>query len=312
MSSQRWCSLGFDAMPGGDALSELVESYKLACYRFVGRHLETARDEDLSNKLAQSGLAESAGHFRALILVSALAAALVALPLLELVLTFAFGLDHPLIVASALALLVGGLVAAAFPFVLSARVENRRGKLEAELPFSLSELAVLASIGLSPIELIRRMAQRDHDAAMTSEFRRVAYKADMQGMDLITALAETAKESASPMVRQVLWDFANMIHQGGDLDAYLRQQSDEVLEHKRVVQKQFIDKLGTYSDIYITVVLIGIIFVSVGVFLLDAFSMTAGGLGADTLLLLLTFGVVPVVTIVLAILLGTAHQKAGA
>ena len=57
-----------------------------------------------------------------------------------------------------------GITAAAvqlgFRSLIGTRIANRKDALERELPFTLSELSVLASTGTSPIGLMRRMASR--------------------------------------------------------------------------------------------------------------------------------------------------------
>ncbi len=203
-----------------------------------------------------------------------------------------------------------GAVATGFRFMVDSRIANRKDQLDRELPFTLSELSVLASTGTSPIRLVRHMARRDHDPAMTAIFREIAYKADIQGKDLITALAETAKESPSTSVRDVLWDLGNMIHQGGNLDEYLRSKSDAVMSLKRLVQKEFIERLSTFLDMYVSLVLVGVLMIAVAAFLLNSLGSTAGPFNANELLLLLTFGLVPVAVAMTIIMVSIAYARA--
>jgi hypothetical protein len=101
-----------------------------------------------------------------------------------------------------------------------------------------------------------------------------------------------------------------MIHQGGNLDEYLRNKSDDVLKLKRSVQKEFIERLQTYVDMYSSLVLIGVLMIAVGAFLIDAFGSTVGGLDANALLLLLTFGLVPLSVGMTTILISMAYARA--
>jgi pilus assembly protein TadC len=210
-----------------------------------------------------------------------------------------------LITAITLAAIVG-----AFRFIISSRIANRKEQLDRELPFTLSELSVLASTGMAPIQLVRRMAKRDHDPAMTLEFKRVVYRTDVEGKDLITALAETAKQSPSQSVRESFWDLANMIHQGGNLDEYLRSKSYDILKLKRFAQKEFIERLSTFLDMYVSLVLVGVLMIAVAAFLINALGSTAAGLNANELLLLLTFGLVPVAVAMTVILISIAYARA--
>lgn len=292
-----------------DVSKAFIEWYKTTCYRHIGAKMDQTPDPTFALKLKQAGYGLTPGMYRAVRITTVAFGAVLGGLFASLLFVVAF--DAAWFMPLALAVLVGVSTYAAFPFAVSTRISNRTVRLERELPFSLSELAVLSSIGLSPIEIMRRMARRGHDPAMTGEFRRVVHKTDLQGKDIVTALAETAKESPSKSIRDTFWDLANMIHQGGSLDEYLRSQSDKVLDLKRAGQKQFIDRLSTYADMYVTLVLIGVMFLGVGAFLMDAFGTSAGGLSASAVLQLLTYGLVPLIVIVLGLILSTAQQKAG-
>jgi len=299
------------AAPVESARPDFVARYRTFSYHLLGERLEEGGgSEVLAERLRRAGIPVSPAMHTGMMLLTALIAAGVSA--VVALLLFYEVLHEPNWYLYVL-LLVGisaGSVAAGFRFLVDTRIANRKDQLERELPFTLSELSVLASTGTSPIRLIRRMAQRDHDPAMTETFRQVIYKADIQGKDLISALADTAKSSPSTSVRDTLWDLANMIHQGGNLDEYLRSKSDAVLQLKRLVQKEFIERLSTFLDMYVSLVLVGVLMIAVAAFLLNALGSTAGGLNADELLLLLTFGLVPVAVAMTIIMVSIAYARA--
>ena len=195
------------------------------------------------------------------------------------------------------------------PFTAVSRRSRRASSIEKELPYTLSELAIMASTGLSPVEIFRRIAKRNEKEAISAEFKKTVYKMDIEGKDLISAISETARESPSLGFRETLWDLANMVHQGGNLDEYLRNKADDVMRMKRENQKAFIDKLGTYSDLYITLVLIGILFISIGAFLIDAMGSSFGGLSSDLLLQGLTWGMLPISVASFGLLISSEYSK---
>jgi archaellum biogenesis protein FlaJ (TadC family) len=155
------------------------------------------------------------------------------------------------------------------------------------------------------------MIQRDEETPITAEFKKIIYKIDVEGKDIITSISETAKETPSESLRETLWDIGNMIHQGGDLDIYMRQKSDTTMQVKRDIQKEFIQKIATYSEVYITLVLVGILFLSIVVFLIDILQTNMAGLNADSLLLLLTYGLIPVAVIAINVIVSMAYSKSG-
>jgi archaeal flagellar protein FlaJ len=289
----------------------LLPKFRAFCYRLLGARFDNAGGQEaLAERLRQAGLNITPGMHRAVEIVtlviafavSLLVSAVLFLGLVHSPLSLDFFLLIPLVTVAA--------VAGSYGFMISSRISNRAQQLERELPFTLSELSVLASTGTSPIELVRRMSRRNHDPAMTMEFKKVVYKTDVQGKDLITALAETAKESASNSLREAFWDLANMIHQGGNLDEYLRNKSDDVLKLKRVAQKEFIERLQTFVDMYVSLVLVGVLMIAVAAFLLNSFGSTAEGLSAAELLDLLTYGIVPLAVVMTTVMISVAYGRA--
>jgi archaeal flagellar protein FlaJ len=285
--------------------------YRQFCYRAFGSRFDRVEDTaDLGEKLKQAGLNITPGMHRAVFTMTLIIAVIVTFAVSLVLFNFVIAVPS----WPAYVLLITGVTTAAvaggFSFMIDARISNRKDQLDRELPFTLSELSVLASTGSSPIRLMRRMAQREHDAAMTGEFKTVIYKTDVQGKDLITALSETAKECPSLSVREAFWDLANMIHQGGNLDEYLRNKSDDILKLRRLVQQQFIERLSTFLDMYVSLVLVGVLMIAVGAFLINSFGSTALGLDANTLLLLLTFGLVPVSVTMTIVLISIAYARA--
>jgi archaeal flagellar protein FlaJ len=289
----------------------LSASYGTFCYRLVGsRFDEGGGSELLAERLKQAGMDITPGMYTSIVVLSTIFAVVGALAFSMLL--FILLLKIPdwygyvgLVTGITLIAVIG-----ASRFLISTRIANRKEQLDRELPFTLSELSVLASTGMSPIQLVRRMAKRDHDPAMTLEFKRVVYRTDVEGKDLITALAETAKQSPSTSVRESFWDIANMIHQGGNLDEYLRSKSDDVLKLKRFAQKEFIERLSTFLDMYVSLVLVGVLMIAVAAFLINALGSTAAGLSANELLLLLTFGLVPVAVSMTIIMISMAYARA--
>ena len=291
--------------------SPFASRYGTFCYHFFGERFDRdEKSETITQRLQMAGMNITPGMHYSMVFVTTILASVVGGVVGFLL--FDLGIHSPIWFAYVLGIagVAGGATYGGFSFLISSRIANRKDALERELPFTLSELSVLASTGSSPIRLVRRMSVRDHDPAMTAEFKRVVYKTDIQGKDLITALAETAKESASTSVREAFWDLANMIHQGGNLDEYLRAKSDDVLKLRRLVQEEFIERLTTFLDMYVSLVLVGVLMIAVGAFLINALGSTAAGLNANELLLLLTFGLVPVSVAMTIILISIAYARA--
>jgi len=287
------------------------KSFGTFSYRLLGARFERGSGSELiAEKLLRAGMDITPGMYYSTMYLTTILGVVGAFLLSLTLFHFALKVSDWYAYVALITGVTLAAILAAFQFLISSRTANRKDQLDRELPFTLSELSVLASTGMSPIQLIRRFARRDHDPAMTLEFKRVIYHTDVEGKDLITALAETAKGSPSQSVRESFWDLANMIHQGGNLDEYLRAKSDDVLKLKRLVQKEFIERLSTFLDMYVSLVLVGVLMIAVGAFLINALGSTAAGLNANELLLLLTFGFVPVAVAMTIILISIAYARA--
>ena len=288
---------------------EFSDSYKKLAYLLFGRRLESENHELLIEKLKKANVGMTSSQYISVILLNGVVATIVSaalsVSLFALVLSVGLWWLYSLLMVG----ISASVALASLPMTVSNSISSRRSKVDRELPFSLSELSILASTGLSPIDVFRKMAARCKDDAMASEYKKVIYKTDMEGKDLITALGETARETPSDVLRETLWDLANMIHQGGSLDDYLRVKADEVMSLKRAIQEEFISKLTGISDIYVSLVLIGVLFIGIAAFLINALGSNFGGLDANTLLVLLTYLLLPVIIAAFSLVVMSSYSK---
>jgi flagellar protein FlaJ len=302
---------GLDVDKPKDDKDSFVEKYNAFCYKLIGKRMETSgKDyEKLDDKLRQASMNMTPAMYLARLYITGLLVGVISLVVYTLI--FAFLMTSPIwfIYAIGLTGVSAGTTFMIFPFIVSSKISKKAGQIEQELPFTLSELSILASTGLSPVEIMRKIAKRNESETISAEFKKLVYKMDIEGKDLITAMSDTARETPSQPFRETLWDLSNMIHQGGDLDQYLRTKADDVMKAKRATQKEFIERLGTYSDIYITLVLIGVLFIGIGAFLIDAMGSDMMGFHGETILMGLTFCILPIAIIVIGLLVTMAYSR---
>jgi len=286
--------------------------YKSLCYQLIGKQvLKNQKLEYIGDQLIKADMKLTSAVYLSVIIITGLITLF--LSLLCFIIVFHFIIQSPswMLYVLILTSITTTIAFTFLPFVVRSRISTRRVSIERELPFTLSELSILASTGLTPIRVFRSMIHRNEYTAMNFEFKKIIYKVDIDGKDIITAVSETAKETPSPTLREILWDIGNMIHQGGDLDVYLRNKADTTMQLKRDLQKEFTEKLGTYSELYLSLVLIGVLFIAIASFILDAMGSNIAGISPGTLLLFLTFGLIPIAVIVINIMVSMAYSKTG-
>lgn len=293
-------------------MNAIIDWYKSFCYHLIGKRIRSSqKTEYLQQKLLMADMNLTAEGYISLIIITGLLATVISSIIFYIIFSAIINIESWSLYVIGLGSLTSIISFTYFPFVVSSRMSNRKTQIDQSLPFALSELSILASTGLTPIRIFRTIAQNKEETAINSEFKKIIYKTDVQGKDIITAISETAKETPSDSFREALWDIGNMIHQGGDLDIYLRDKADITMQLKRDIQKEFIDKLGTYAEMYISLILIGVLFLGIAAFLIDAMGTTMAGIDSETLLILLSFGLIPVATFAVNLIVSMAYSKNG-
>jgi flagellar protein FlaJ len=119
-------------------------------------------------------------------------------------------------------------------------------------------MSILASIGTTPLSLIRMLASSNH-GAVSRELKKVVYSVDVLGKDLIASILDVARTTPSPHMRSLLIEFTRMIHTGGSMETYLNGRLDQLLEIRRQLQKDLNQSLALFSEMYITFISTGVI-----------------------------------------------------
>jgi archaeal flagellar protein FlaJ len=289
--------------------TQWLKEYFAFCYRLLGSTYDKKANPDLDEKLKRANLPITSGIYMATMMATGIIFGTVAALFSIIVLLLVLNLSIWIFLTVILFAVAFSAGISFLPIVVNMRISNRRVAIDREIAFSLSELSILASTGLSPIDVIRKIAKRCDDEAMAAEFKKIVYKIDIEGKDIISALGETARESPSQRFRETLWDLANMIHQGGNLDEYLRKKADDVMTLKRTIQKEFVERLMGLSEIFVSLVLVGVLFIGIAAFLLQATATDAGGIDGNALLIILAVFIIPFAAFMFVMVISSAYSK---
>jgi flagellar protein FlaJ len=268
--------------------------------------------KDLDVNLRKSGLK---ANFKAYVSLIAFCTAVAALALLVIVpfLLF-FVLNIPFL--PALLFGVGGsLFGVAFTIIgfygyPIYRADATKRQLEDELPFTTGYMAILASAGVSPENIFNSLATFSVPLALTGQAKDVVRDVNLFGSDIISALEETSKRTASERFREMIQGFISTIHSGGDLAVYLRGKSMQYMKLKRISLKKYSDTLSMLAEVYVALLLTGPLMF---IIMLTVMAMLGGGtlgiLSPDLLLTLLTYLGIPIGATVFLIILDATSPK---
>jgi len=291
-----------------------LESPQSIAYNLIGNRTSWVLPlfKDLDVKLHKSGLKVNFKEYVSLtVFATALvcAATLVVMPFLLFLV-----LNLPLLPAVLFG--VGGsLFALAFSTIAFCvypiyRADTLKRELEDELPFTTGYMAILASAGVSPEKIFYSLSNLSVPLTVTAEAKDVIRDVNLFGSDIISALKETSNRTPSQRFRETIEGFITTIHSGGNLAAYLREKSKEYMRLKRINLKKYSDNLSMLSEVYVTLLLTGPLFL---VIMLVVMSMLGGGgfgiLSPDLMLELLTYVGIPLGAIAFLVILDAVSPK---
>lgn len=244
------------------------DRYRRTAYSLF-RWYDNKPHDDIVKNLYQADMQMLPGMYLGTIVLTAIIAGVVSFAGSFLIFTYIFvsSLSPIFIIA-----VTGGAVAAAagaFPLIIAGRISSKKVKIESTLPFLLAYMATLSSAGMNPVETIRHVALKDF-GAISTEFRKMVYRFDVLGEDVISALNYVATNSPSPSLHDILIGISNIIVSGGSLKAYCEQESKSLFDDKKSKMKQFIDSLAAYSEGYVGGVIVTIVLGIIGIVIIGS------------------------------------------
>jgi len=197
----------------------------------------------------------------------------------------------------------------ALPLITLNKITGKKVKIDSVLPFVLAYMATLSSAGMNPVETIRAVAIKDF-GPISREFQKIAYRSDVLGEDIISAVNHVALNTPSDTFRELLIGISNIIVSGGSLRVYCEQESRELFVLKRAKLKGFIDSLAAFSEGYIGGIVVSLIMGVIGVIVIGALGLRIlPFLNTQDLFDLLVFLFVPLINIVFLAVLETRFSS---
>lgn len=299
-----------------------MNSYAKFCYRVLGKHLDKSGvGARLADKLYQADMDMSPGMFLSSWIVG-VCIAIVVVVFGFFVLGLALNLDmsffpafddltalmfSPFFILATLIL----VTVFAVPFSLTSKIQDKRTAIDRELPFALSHMSITASTGAAPIAIFHEIAAGRH-GKLSEEFKKLVNMTEIEGEDVIAAMARLARNTPSLLLRSLLTDLTKLVHTGGNLETYFYDRLTRVMELKRQVQREFTQSLSFYAEIYVCLVLmstlIGILFAVLGGMLMGG---KIGPFSADMFFNIFVYFVVPMANVIFWAMLMLAFSRGG-
>jgi len=123
-------------------------------------------------------------------------------------------------------------------------------KIDAELPFFMTIVTLLATSGFGPYTIFQKMKEMDILPNVRIESIKIIKRIDILGQDPLLVMAET-KEKASEF-GEFLSGWVSSIQSGGDVVNYLTQKMNNAWEVYEAQQREKANKVATVIETYMT------------------------------------------------------------
>ena len=203
-------------------------------------------------------------------------------------------------------LVAGG--AAAFVLFLSytypsIRLRSIQTHIDRSLPFAVLYMSTAASAGIGPIQMFHMLAAKG--GIVGEEARKIHSAVTSLGVDLPTVLQKAADRTPSKVFADLLWGMVSVITTGASLDVYLRGRAHAMMNLYRRNLRDYSRQISLYTEIYITLVMIGSLFFIILIALISPF------VGISTLFLqgFLVFFVLPFISIAYLVIIKSLNPQ---
>lgn len=189
---------------------------------------------------------------------------------------------------------VAGGVAAAVVYVLrwqlpAMRASTRRRQIDASMPRTVAFVYALSRGGMAFPDVMRALADNRGVFGASAEEVAVGVRdIDLFGTDVVTTVRHISHRTPSEQFQRFTENLTNVLQSGRNLSLFLHEQYERYREQAEEQQREILELLATTAEVYVTVVVAGMLFL---ITILLVIGITSGG----TLVLtrLLTYLILP-------------------
>jgi len=166
---------------------------------------------------------------------------------------------------------------------------ERKGKIDGHLPYAISWMSFMATTGVIPYLIFRKLAETEEFfGEISQEAKLVVKDVELLGFDFISALRNLASATPSTHLRTFIQGAMTNALSGGEMGTYFVSKAREAMEENRKKFTEFIETLGLISEVYI----IGLVAAPILVIVMFAAMMMLGG-ASPMILMVIIYGYIP-------------------
>ena len=178
----------------------------------------------------------------------------------------------------------------AFYFYPLTERKSIANKINQELPFVAIHMSAVAGSGIEPTKIFRIVVGSKEYPNTAKELKKLLNEINVYGFDLVTALRNTARITASSKLSELFNGLATTITSGGKLKGFLDKRAETLVFDYRMEREKYTRVAETFMDIYISVVIAAPMIMTMILVMMSVINLGIG-LSATTLSFLIVLGV---------------------
>jgi len=206
------------------------------------------------------------------------------------VLSIFVGIHAQVVAIIIIAIIIIELIIIFMPHII---VYSRAKRIDRELPYAASFLAMLAQSGMTIGDMFRILAgEKEIFPEMSKEAERIYRDIDVLGHSPISVLSAASRDAPSPKLDEFYRGITATIYSGGNLTSYLLAKAEQYAFELKQIYEREIQGLETLMESYVVIAVALPVFFTV---IVIAMSFTTGAFGDPVLLLkLLLYVALPI------------------
>ncbi|MFP4117001.1 MAG: type II secretion system F family protein [Candidatus Aenigmatarchaeota archaeon] len=266
--------------------------------------------EDLKPDLTKADINVSLREYLSMAIMTIVIVFSIEMPLIAFIVGLMPEFTIPMAVFFSLTVSLGvaGMIAFMFYIHPSLRASSRGENIEHGVPFAATYLATISGSGIHPADMFKILSEFESYEEIAEEAEKISTRVELFGMNITEAISRSAKGSPSERLSDLLWGMITTIRSGTDLSEYLQGKSRELMREYERDLEEYSESLGTFLQIYLTLIIVGSIFTVIVTSIMSAFGLGAEMAGMITIIQFsVVFIFLPVITLGFVWLLQTTY-----
>lgn len=142
-------------------------------------------------------------------------------------------------------------------------IKERAKEIDGNLTFASIYMSTLSSSRLPMYKVFDIFSKSSKYGQITNEISNIKKDMDVFGIDINTALERAVERTPSKTFKEMLWSMLSLSRTGGDVNIYLKEKAKNFIGEYRRRLFEFSHQLTIFVEIYLTAIVLGVIFFTV-------------------------------------------------